>query len=282
MFFVVIFLELGKLIAYKYGFLFNNLPFTGEKAIIEIIPNLLFLQSWLPFSKPLSWNGPSWSLSVEYYMYIIFFFTLFIKSNFKYIVWFLFSVISFYMIINKFGIMEEVIRGLSCFFAGALTYLVYRKFYKKFDEINSNIFNFIEASLLFMVIFILSYIKEYKVIYGSFTFLLIVFFFAFEKGFLSKILKKSLFQLLGKLSYSIYMTHTAILFCFLSSTMILEKVLNKKFAPMIDDVRFIDFGNIFVNNLTVLFILFIVIVISIFTYKFIEVKGQAFGKKFLN
>lgn len=105
MFIVFILLELSKLIAYKYGFL--SKPFTGNKALSEIIPNLLFLQSWLPWFKTFSWNFPSWSLSVEYYMYIIFFFTLFIKSNFKYIIWFLFSLISFYMLINNL----EIIRG---------------------------------------------------------------------------------------------------------------------------------------------------------------------------
>ena len=78
------------------------------------------------------------------------------------------------------------------------------------------------------------------------------------------------------------MTHAAILFCLVSITMVLEKILNKKFAPMIEDIRYIDFGNIFINNFVVLLIVSIVIFISIFTYKYIEVKGQEFGKKILN
>ena len=235
----------------------------------------------MPFTIPTSWNGPAWSLSVEYYMYIIFFFTLFIKSNLKYIVWFIFSFMSFYMIINSFGIMSEVIRGLSCFFAGALTYLIYRKINLKFEKINTNLFSVVEFLLIFLIIYIISYVEEYKAIYASFIFLVIVFFFAFEKGVLSKILKASFFQLLGKLSYSIYMTHAAILYCLVSVSMVLEKILNKKFAPMIETVRYIDFGNIFINNSVVIIILFIVIFISIFTYKYIEVKGQEFGKRFL-
>jgi peptidoglycan/LPS O-acetylase OafA/YrhL len=281
MFIICIFLELGKLIAYKYGFLFNNLPFTGTSALLEIIPNLLFLQSWIPTFNALSWNSPSWSLSVEYYMYIIFFFTFFIKSNFKYVVWFLFSFISFFMIINNFGIMNEVVRGLSCFFSGALTYLIYKKFNIKFEEISSNIFSLLEILLMISIIYIISYIEEYKAVYASLTFLLIVFVFAFEKGFLSIILKVSFFQLLGKLSYSIYMTHYIILFCLISFSMILEKILNIQFAPMMGETRYIDFQNIFINNLVALIILFIVVTISIFTYKYIEVKGQEFGKKFV-
>lgn len=185
------------------------------------------------------------------------------------------------MILNSFGIMSEVIRGLSCFFAGALTYLIYRKINLKFEKINTNLFSVVEFLLIFLIIYIISYVEEYKAIYASLIFLVIVFFFAFEKGVLSKILKASFFQLLGKLSYSIYMTHAAILYCLVSVSMVLEKILNKKFAPMIETVRYIDFGNIFINNFVVFIILFIVIFISMLTYKYIEVKGQEFGKRFL-
>ncbi|MEN5386908.1 acyltransferase [Aliarcobacter skirrowii] len=282
MFFMFLSLEFVKLAAYKYGFSFETAPFEGSHGIKEIIPNLLFLQSWLPGFNPISWNAPAWSLSVEYYMYIIFFFTLFIKSDFKYIVWFLFSVISFYMIVNSFGIMSEVIRGLSCFFAGALVYLIYKKTNLKFENINTKLFSIIEFLLIFLIIYIISYVEEYKAIYASFTFLVIVFFFAFEKGVLSKILKVSFFQLLGKLSYSIYITHALILWCLGIFVKLLGLFLNKSFEIKIEDVLHIDFGNIFINNFVVFIILFIVIVISMFTYKYIEVKGQEFGKKLLN
>ena len=279
---VVIVLESLKLIASKYGFIFNTTPFTNTFDVKEIIPNLLFLQAWLPFTNSTSWNSPSWSLSVEYYMYIIFFFTLFIKSNFKYIIWFLFSFLSFFMIINSFGIMNEIVRGLSCFFSGALTYLIYKKFNMKFEKISSKYFSLLEILLIILIIYIISYIEEYKAIYASLTFLLIVFFFAFEKGFLSIILKVSFFQLFGKLSYSIYLTHFAIIYCYHSIALILEKILNENFRHKVENVMYHDFGNSFINNFVVLFILFIVFLISMFTYKYIEVKGQEFGKKFTN
>lgn len=281
MFIMFFLLQIVQLIFVKYGMVFNKVPFEGHYAFKEIIPNLLFMQSWLPGFLPTSWNQPAWSLSVEYYMYIIFFFTLFIKSNLKYIVWFLFSFISFYMILNSFGIMSEVIRGLSCFFAGALTYLIYRKINLKFEKINAKLFSIVEFLLIFLIIYIISYVEEYKAIYASFIFLVIVFFFAFEKGVLSKILKASFFQLLGKLSYSIYMTHVLIIFCFKAFIQILDKVLQKNYTVLVDNSVHIDFGNIFINNFVVFIILFIVVLISMFTYKYIEVKGQEFGKRFL-
>lgn len=281
MFIMFFLLQIIQLFLVKYGINFNKVPFEGHYALKEIIPNLLFLQSWIPGFLPTSWNQPAWSLSVEYYMYIIFFFTLFIKSNLKYIVWFLFSFISFYMILNSFGVMGEVIRGLSCFFAGALTYLIYRKINLKFEKINTNLFSVVEFLLIFLIIYIISYVEEYKAIYASFIFLVIVFFFAFEKGVLSKILKASFFQLLGRLSYSIYMTHVLIIFCFKAFIQIIDKFLQTKYTVLVNNSVHLDFNSLLVGNLILFVILLFIIVISMITYKYIEVKGQEFGKRFL-
>lgn len=54
---------------YKLG-IFNNAPFSKQNGIDQILPNFLLLQSWLPWTYPLSFNYPSWSLSVEWYLYI--------------------------------------------------------------------------------------------------------------------------------------------------------------------------------------------------------------------
>lgn len=281
MFMVFFILELGKLFAYKQGFTFNNAPFTGPHDIKEMIPNLLFLQSWLPNFESHSWNYPAWSLSVEYYMYIIFFFTLFIRSRSKYIVWLVLSLLSFYMIVENYKVLSEVLRGISCFFAGALAYILFKNIKEKFYDLSKTLFSTIEITLLIMVIYTISYMENQKGVYASFTFLLIVFFFAFEKGFISHILKAPFFQLLGRLSYSIYMIHAAILWCFTSTAMILEKVFSSKFAPMIANIRYIDFGNIYINNFTVLAVVSTVIFASTLTHKQIEVKAQEFGKKII-
>ena len=72
-----------------------------------------------------------------------------------------------------------------------------RQMVQKFEKINTNLFSVVEFLLIFLIIYIISYVEEYKAIYASFIFLVIVFFFAFEKGVLSKILKASFFQLLS-------------------------------------------------------------------------------------
>jgi len=87
--------------------------------------------------------------------------------------------------------------------------------------------------------------------------------------------------MLGKLSYSIYMTHIAVTFCVIAFSIVLQKLLGKEFSYMVGDARYLDFGNIVLNNLLVFAILAAVIFCSTFTYKYIEATGQDIGKRLL-
>jgi len=281
MLFAYILLEFGKLFVYNHGMHFNTAPFTQYTSPDTIIPNLLLLQSWLPNTMALSWNSPSWSISIEYYMYMIFFLTLLIKKPQQYIVWFLISAFSFYFIfsdIEFWNNFDKISRGLSSFFAGSLTYLIYKKFSTSI-VLSSIYFSFLEVFILITVIFIISSDFEYKSLMISFVFCIKIFIFAFERGVVSKVLKKSFFQLLGKLSYSIYMIHALILFIVFSFILIMQKVLNMDFVLTLNHVLYIDFGNALYNNLAILFVVGIIIVCSQFTYKYIEEVGQNFGRK---
>jgi len=78
---VIVFLECGKLFAYKKGLVLNNVPFTGDYSPSELIPNFFLVQSWTDSTSPVSFNYPSWSISVEYYMYMIFASILFFSAK---------------------------------------------------------------------------------------------------------------------------------------------------------------------------------------------------------
>ena len=86
------------MIAYKNGIKLNNEPFTGNTAAFEIIPNFLLIQSWTNMTKSVSFNSPSWSISVEYYMYIIFGLILVYAFALRKIAWSGISIVSFALI----------------------------------------------------------------------------------------------------------------------------------------------------------------------------------------
>ncbi len=278
---VFVCLEIAKLFAQMGGNSFNNAAFTNMNSIDEILPNLFLLQSWLPFVEPLSWNYPSWSISVEYYVYMIFFATLLWKK-FRYLAWLTISFVAFLCIFEQSEFLKDALRGLSCFFMGALVYVLYVKFHQQISKMSHFVFLLLELAVLSVAFCIMQTPKfDHQAILASVIFALTIFIFSFEKGFISKMLKGYIFQLLGRLSYSIYMVHAAVLFVSLGVFMVLEKMLGRKLMFMIEKVRYVDLGSVLANNLMVVFVIFIVLIFSYMAHKTIEVKGQKVGKKLI-
>ncbi len=275
---VFIALELGKFIAYKFtDITFIRVPFSGSNTISEIIPNLLLIQAWTPFAEN-SFNSPSWSISIEFYMYMLLFGSLLIFKRYKAIAWFTTSLIMLFALGTGTDLLQHnVLRGLSCFFGGAATYVLYKKL--SGIKINNYIGSIIELFLIISVVFVVQSDIEYRQIIATVTFFFVVLFFAFESGYISSLLKMASFQTLGRLSYSIYMIHSAILLCLTSTMMVLQKVIGTDFTLMVNGARVLTTGNVLLNNIIIIMTLAVVIACSHVTYKYIEMKGQKLGKK---
>jgi peptidoglycan/LPS O-acetylase OafA/YrhL len=275
MFFVIFLLEIGKFIAFKYGgYLFNSLPFTGACSLSEAIPNILLLQSWTRFSNPLSFNYPSWSISIEFYLYALFFCSVILLKNFKEIAWLaLFTTALFLNGIESRLLTSSVLRGVPCFFGGAFTYWLFCKGIDKI-KIQKPLGTFLESfSLLIVVACVRLRFKHYSLTL-TVIFMVVVFLFALETGFISRILRLTFFQLLGKVSYSVYMCHSAVIFFVTSVAVIIQKKFGWSCAPIVDGSRTLDFGGPAINNAVIFVTCLIIVGISIVTYNFIEVPGQ--------
>ena len=269
---LVVFFQILKILAYKYtGLSFSVEPFTGSYSLNELIPNLLLIQSWSSYTLPTSFNSPSWSISIEFYIYAIFFLTI---STFKYkqmICWMLISILSFILIISESDILvSQVLRGLSCFFGGAFTYFIYKNIsHLKPSYIIGSI---VETFLLLGIVLTVQSNINFLSVISSVLFLFTVLFFSFESGVFSKILKIRVLQYTGKLSYSIYMTHSVV-FLFLGALLkVVDSVTDLKIRTITDNVEYMNFGNSLVNNIAVIIILCIVVYISSLTHKHIEIR----------
>ena len=281
MLFIFIIFECGKWLAWKFGgFSFNTLPFTNAYAFSEIVPNFLLIHAWVPFADPFSFNSPSWSISIEFYMYALLFVSISVFRSFRVASWFMIVLLTFILIYHKSNLLViEVQRGLFCFFGGAITYIVFLKTQNL--KLKSQIFlaSFVEFVLLVSVVFVTNTQIKLKGVIAPGLFCLTVFCFAFEAGVFSKILKVHLLQFIGKISFSIYMTHAGVLFIVISLAMVVQKFTRVELAPMIDAKRSLDFGGPLENNVAVIVVLMLVIFVSNFTYKQIELKGQQFNKR---
>ena len=157
---VVIIIETVKMAALKYGINFNRMPFTGETDPSQIIANLLLLQSWTTYTNALSFNFPSWSISIEFYMYFIFYSTLIVKGNFRYLLWLGIASAATILFINNYLTADHILsssvpRGLSGFFAGATTYFLYNKTYK-IIQLKPVIYSVIEFVLFIALLFVIA------------------------------------------------------------------------------------------------------------------------------
>ncbi len=77
---ILFILEVVKLIAVARGATPINAPFSGPMSLYALIQNVFLIQDWGILSFP-TWNGISWSVSVEFAAYIFFPFGFFIYSR---------------------------------------------------------------------------------------------------------------------------------------------------------------------------------------------------------
>ncbi len=277
-----ILLECGRYVALQKGMTFNNAPFSEKFAPAEILPNALLLQSWTHFSNPLSFNYPSWSISIEYYTYMVFALILSVAVGFRQWVWATVVLVTLMLMYtgNTFFTLESL-RGLAYFFTGCLAYTLYLKISQPGQAMFWLLTVLEVAAVAAALLFVVNDFAA-KALVASPLFGVIILIFAFDGGAVSRLLAGQFFGFLGKLSYSIYLTHAAILFCVVSVFMVGKKILGVDIAPMIDGTRYLDTGNALFNNLVALLVVGLVILVSMFTYRYVEMTGQAFGRALAN
>lgn len=276
-------LEVAKLILESNGVGFSTSSFTGARAPSEILPNLLLLQSWWPGFDQMSFNFPSWSISVEFYLYLLFAVIvatlprLWRQTFVGLAAW---GFVALYL--QNTLLAEGAWVGIACFFSGVMTYRLYDRL--KDVSVNPCWATAIEAASLAIVVLAVTGSGRSQNISLSLLFCAVIGVFAFEAGAISRLLRGRLFKWAGTLSFSIYMTHTIILFVLTTGMMVLGKLTGASLlvdmpSPIgLGAVRYIDTGSIVLNNLVILAGLAMVLALSTLTYRRIELPGIELGK----
>nr|WP_244657009.1 acyltransferase [Pseudomonas sp. CFBP 8772] len=278
---VFIGLEFLKYAAYKRGFSFNQTPFTGIYAPSQILPNLLLVQSWTHLTENLSFNTASWSISIEYWTYMLFAATVLMASTRRYLLWAVIALCGFALLYRQIDVLTVYAqKGVGCFFAGALAYAFFTRS-RRWIAPGFGLLSVLEALSALAIWWVLTSELPQKVLAASAVFCVTIVVFAFDGGALSRVLKYEFFARLGRLSYSIYLTHLAILFFVISAFMVVQKKTGFDAAPMLGEIRYLDTGHAWLNNLMVLLILAVVVTISSATYRYVELRGQGVGKQLL-
>ena len=254
----------------------NNLPFSGNTAPAEILPNALLLQSWVPFAERLSWNYTSWSISVEYYVYILFYGTLLATTQFRRWIWGAILIAGAALSLQAYR--PESFRGMGEFFLGALIYVAAKR--SRMDlRLGRTVLGVLEWVVLISIIALLSTEVAHRRVLSILVFGTTVFVYSSQAGWLSRFFRHRFFQHLGRISYSIYLVHPAILFLNIGLVMLLRHFLHLGSAPFMEGVRFTNYSDGPLNNLAAILVVAIVILLAGVTYRKIECRWSGSTRK---
>jgi len=134
--FMFIIIEIIKLIINNYTNLQSTyVPFSGFNNFYSLIANFFLLHGWYGWS----FNLPSWSISTEFYTYLIFgLVVLFFNKRTAFFVFLiLFSLTVFLLNNSGLNFLENFIYPTRCiysFFIGVITYLAFKKFKNNYSN----------------------------------------------------------------------------------------------------------------------------------------------------
>ena len=270
--FLIVFLiiEILKyIIEIKYNIAANNSAFSKNN-LISFFYNLLMLQVFLDAN---TFNTPSWSISSEFFTYVIFAAIIISKKNYYTTFYLIIALVLFYRINHnvEFGISHSYFAFLDCIYSFMIG-VVFCKLSIKYSK-NKILIHFND---LICLLFIILSITALFVLKNLYLFLLPVIFgfllfFSKEltnKSLLGKVICNKIFIYLGKISYSIYMCH---LFVFWVITQFCRFALNIKTYQDGDLHSRLELST-FQANIIILASYVLTIVLAHFTYGYVEKK----------
>ena len=222
-----------------------NLRLFGEYEIYFIsdikhfILNFFLISSW-GFADGFSFNGPIWSVSIEIFLYLIFFFL--IPHLKKHRILFSFPLLLLILFIYKIKLITNtsIVEGLLLFFSGVLIFHLFTSAINKYY-----------LAVLSTLLIIISLTGNFKVF--MFCPGILMFFVFLDYTFKINTQTKKTFEILGNMTYASYLIHVPI-------QLIIILIIN---IFGIQIINFYSTQNFFI-------FIFVVYVISYFTFKLFE------------
>jgi peptidoglycan/LPS O-acetylase OafA/YrhL len=263
--------------------------FEGTRDWPAIFTNLVLIQA-LGIHDSDTWNAPSWSISVEFYTYLLFALACFLATmRRRRLPLSIAAVIAFgaALIVWLFSpqLLETTYdfglwRCVYGFFVGHLAYRAWQTLASR--QRSAAWAGAMEVPLVVVVVCFATYLGSGKTtMLAPLVFAAAVVCFAIESGRLSRLLLTRPFALLGKWSYSIYMVHAFIIHCLWT----VLKLRSDPNSPLIADmlmpgtegmVPTIVLGGRINGDIAVLAYVAAVLITAMLTYRFIEEPGRRF------
>jgi len=258
--------------------------FAGPNSVEAIVSNILLIQA-LHVHDGLTWNMPSWSISVEFYTYAIFAVALLLFRSWIYLFVMLVFMVAPVFLFTLVGHIDTqfdfgIIRCVFGFFIGFLCYDVYMLVQQseKFRARVSSAGTPTEVVCVALIILFVCFCGDgFPSLAAPAVFGLAVLAFSFEDGVVSKILKARPFLILGALSYSIYMMHMLVEVGIRYALQLAEK---KTGIAFFNEQRI--GAEMWQGDISYVVTFGLVVGISYLTYNLIEQPGRRLSRKLAN
>lgn len=276
--------ECAKLILERNGLLLNGPAFSGDRSPQEILPNLLLIQSWWAGFNALSFNYPSWIVSVQFYLAMLFALIVFALPNLARVTVALLAILACAALFTQSPLLTpNVLWGAAAFFGGAMTYRLYARLHDFMP--GRTLASILEIAIVGLIYFVLTDGEKPMALDLALLSCVAILIFAFEAGIISELLRLKLFTGVGKLWFSIYMTHAAVIFVVGIALQLIAKHTGVTlFADVPGEVagtvmRYVSTGTAINDNLILILVMVAVVVVSMFTHRHVELWGINFGKR---
>ncbi|WP_019923032.1 acyltransferase [Duganella zoogloeoides] len=201
-------IEIAKYIAAtKFGVSGPNARPFEENTVQALVQQIFLLQAIGPTGNATTFNIPAWSISTEFYTYLLFALILLFAKKAKDIVFLVIVVVSLFMLASgqTFGTVE-LLRCFAGFFLGCLTAKLMNKLTFQ-----------VPGYCAYIVILIIGIYLQFKPL-GSYdlfiyllTVLLILSLVLAKDGPAKEMLRAKVLIWLGSISYALYMSHTIVI-----------------------------------------------------------------------
>jgi len=283
---ILLLLELVKLfLVSRFNVSAGDAPFTGAFGIGALVASI-FLVNGLGFIPYFAWNGPSWSVSTEFWTYLVFLAAC-LGGPRKYRV--TASALALacglalvYIAARNVGLPTYSGLGLlSClygFACGNILNLLYRRLTARSIAPSP----FAEYVALVVITAIFLGLAPWQQITAPLGFAFAILIFAFERGAVSRALMTPIPLHLGLVSYSIYLMHIPVLAIVSGAAQTVQSKLHVQLYVPSPDGPLLSFGNGWINDAAVLLEVLVIVGSASLTYYAIENPARKYFNKLAN
>lgn len=247
--------------------------FAGDTDLAALPANILLIHAWGLF-KDFTWNIPSWSISVEWALCLVYVVLSFGKRPLLSAI--LLALVGFGLTLWLGTVLTEgqnaLMRGLYGFFLGVLAYRLFAALHERGIALPG----WLEWSAPVLLVFTVLFKRWHIPVLPPLLFAAMVLIFAAQAGPLSRLLRHRILTFLGTISYSIYLIHYVLVLAIFGAGVALGSVLG--FTAVVErgifNAQVLNMPSPWIGDLAALGFVGLTVAVASLTYRWIEDPGR--------